>query len=74
MNLATFNGGFFMHVFNDLSLKCIIVQGEIDQLTFNASGRWVVGENSVREEFQDEIRRFANIDRGRNLQTMHLCK
>ena len=49
-------------------------EGEIDQLTFNASGRWVVGENSVREEFQDGIRQFANIDRGRNLQTMHLCK
>ncbi len=49
-------------------------EGEIDQLTFNASGRWVVGENSVREEFQDGIRRFANIDRGRKLQTMHLCK
>ena len=49
-------------------------EGEIDQLTFNASGRWVVGENSVREEFQDGIRQFANIDRGSNLQTMHLCK
>ena len=49
-------------------------EGEIDQLTFNASGRWVVGENSVREEFQDGIRRFADIDRGRKLQTMHLCK
>ena len=49
-------------------------EGEINLITLCYTGGWVVGENSVREEYQGGIRQFANNNLLQNLQLKYLCK